>query len=241
MQDYMIDPQATNSAERMIQSLAGVCDGAATLDGQGFSGFDASFGHSLAHQSLDGRAWTVKQAAAAVKMIRKYQRQLGGKAVIDAWMQRPIFNMDLYDPSAPKIDVTGKPAANDRKLTMNAANQAVFKFGYNADIVAAIKTINGVYNGRKYWAAWNGTEKNWSVPVNADSIAKIKNVIHKFEFEADESFTKYTNQFEDAAQEDRFVLVLNDGRNVTVINDEVEIAFPDMDVIDQYAKMYGIA
>jgi len=238
MQDYMIDPQATNSAERMIQSLAGVCDGAATLDGQGFSGFDAQFGHSLAHQSLSGRAWTVKQAAAAVKMIRKYQRQLGGKAVIDAWMQKPIFNVELYDPSAPKIEVEGKAVVNDRKVVLNSDNQAVFSFKYNADVIAAIKNLKGMYNGRKYWAAWNG--KNWSIPLNQDSVSKIQKVIDDHKFEADTAFTNYVEQSQAAAQEDRFMLTMNDGLNIKVVNDEVEVAFPDMDVIDQYAKMYGI-
>jgi SNF2 family DNA or RNA helicase len=55
-----------------LRLLAGVCDGAAQLDGQGFNKTDASFGHSLA----GCHALTDRQAAAALRMVLKYRRQL---------------------------------------------------------------------------------------------------------------------------------------------------------------------
>ena len=56
----------------ILRFLAGRCDGAFSLDGQGFNRMDASFGHSLAERD----ELTDKQAAAARRMILKYQRQI---------------------------------------------------------------------------------------------------------------------------------------------------------------------
>lgn len=55
-----------------LKILADYCDGAADIDGSGYNKMDSSFGHSLANQETI----TEKQAIAAVKMIRKYHRQL---------------------------------------------------------------------------------------------------------------------------------------------------------------------
>lgn len=55
-----------------LQQLAGVCDGAARLDGAGFSRIDVQIGHALALST----GLTAKQAALGQKLLRKYQRQL---------------------------------------------------------------------------------------------------------------------------------------------------------------------
>jgi SWI/SNF-related matrix-associated actin-dependent regulator 1 of chromatin subfamily A len=56
-----------------IQMLAGVCDGAQNLDGQGFNRFDARYGHALA--ACD--SLTQAQAKAGRRLVWKYQRQYG--------------------------------------------------------------------------------------------------------------------------------------------------------------------
>jgi SWI/SNF-related matrix-associated actin-dependent regulator 1 of chromatin subfamily A len=61
------------AAKRAMQMLAGVCDGAQTLDGAGFSRLDTNIGHSLAAVSgdyTDGQVWL------AARLARKYRRQL---------------------------------------------------------------------------------------------------------------------------------------------------------------------
>jgi SWI/SNF-related matrix-associated actin-dependent regulator 1 of chromatin subfamily A len=52
--------------------LAGMCDGAYTIDGAGFNRMDTVFGHSLANAPFLSQ----KQAQYARKMVRKYKRQL---------------------------------------------------------------------------------------------------------------------------------------------------------------------
>jgi hypothetical protein len=56
-----------------LRRLAGLCDGAAAIDGQGFSKIDVRIGHSLANAPR----LSPKQAALGVKLCRKYRKQLG--------------------------------------------------------------------------------------------------------------------------------------------------------------------
>lgn len=56
-----------------LRQLAGLCDGASTRDGFGFSKIDTYIGHSLANM----RELTPKQAALGLKLCKKYRRQLG--------------------------------------------------------------------------------------------------------------------------------------------------------------------
>jgi hypothetical protein len=56
-----------------LKMLAGMCDGARTWDGSGFSKIDVAIGHSLAEQLV----LTRRQCALGLKLVRKYRRQLG--------------------------------------------------------------------------------------------------------------------------------------------------------------------
>jgi SWI/SNF-related matrix-associated actin-dependent regulator 1 of chromatin subfamily A len=66
-------PDQIAAVHEALKRLAGVCDGAFQLDGQGFNRLDASFGHDLAARS----SLTLRQAAAGRRLAIKYQRQLG--------------------------------------------------------------------------------------------------------------------------------------------------------------------
>jgi SWI/SNF-related matrix-associated actin-dependent regulator 1 of chromatin subfamily A len=57
-----------------LRILRGHCDGAHDLDGAGFSRIDVRIGHSLA----EAPRLTKRQAALGLKLVIKYQRQLGG-------------------------------------------------------------------------------------------------------------------------------------------------------------------
>lgn len=63
-------------AGRVLMAISGVCDGARTEDGAGFSGFDAQCGKSLAQSFFDRGHWqSVKQFNLAKKLAIKYRRQ----------------------------------------------------------------------------------------------------------------------------------------------------------------------
>lgn len=97
---------ATMTAERaaMIHSalreLAGVCDGARTLDGAGFSKIDVQIGISLA----SAPRLSARQAALGLKLVRKYRRQLGSLA-------QAILGEPQADPEATPSPVAAPVAA----------------------------------------------------------------------------------------------------------------------------------
>lgn len=59
-----------------IRFLSDACDGARSVDGAGFSKFDAKFGHSLASRAHLRHGWTFPQIIAAYKLAWRYRRQL---------------------------------------------------------------------------------------------------------------------------------------------------------------------
>lgn len=67
-----------NVIELVLLALSGVCDGAHSQDGQGFNGTDSQFGKSLAKQVNEGKRLSRKQAENAVKILKKYSKQLKG-------------------------------------------------------------------------------------------------------------------------------------------------------------------
>ena len=156
MHNWRIDPNATSSAETMISQLAGVCNGASTWDGAGFSKFDTHFGHSLAERFQQGRPWTVKQAEAALKLLRKYRNQLGGPAVVDEFLTAPTFRQRPVDPSAAATP--DAPKRNPRLLS-SRDHDAVLTFPYDPELVTAIKALRGEHRGRKYWASWDSNPR----------------------------------------------------------------------------------
>lgn len=225
--------QSEQTAERMIQMLAGVCNGAATWDGAGFSKLDTAFGHSLAERVAQGRAWTEKQAAGALKLIQKYSRQLGGKEVIRDWMQAPNFAIMPLSADA----VIKK---TDRTLT-SADQQAVFRFKFNADLVAAIKQIRGSHKGITYRAQWDGAAKLWQVPVNETSIVQIMTLAREWEFEIEDRFEVYYSKVieklapvREAAEESRVITTLGYKPGVQVDENSITITHTDVNVLSEF-------
>lgn len=79
--------------------LSGHCNGASTHDGQGFNKVDAAFGKSLAEQCEQKRLSDVQQRA-ALKMLRKYVRQL---EAADIYLP-PIEERDPLPELLPEVD-----------------------------------------------------------------------------------------------------------------------------------------
>jgi SWI/SNF-related matrix-associated actin-dependent regulator 1 of chromatin subfamily A len=67
-----LSPETVRAIHTGLQMLAGMCDGAVSLDGHGFNRMDARIGHSLAELP----SLTLRQAALGRRLVRKYRRQL---------------------------------------------------------------------------------------------------------------------------------------------------------------------
>lgn len=222
------------TAEHMIRQLAGMCNGAATWDSAGFSKTDVHFGHSLAQHAAQGRAWSEKQATAALKMITKYSRQLGGKEEIRDWMQAPNFAV---------MPQTATPSKEIRTLS-SVDSQAVFQFKFNPDLVKQIKQIRGEHKGARFWASWHADTKSWRVSVNESSIHVIMTVAREWEFDIEERFETYYSRVVEkwahvapAAEESRVAQALGMHMGVHVESGVIHIYHDQPHVLSQFEQV----
>ena len=236
MDNWIVNPQGL-TAERMIMQLAGVCNGASTWDGAGFSKMDTSFGHSLAERAQRGQAWTEKQAQAALKLINKYRKQLGGDTTIQQWLRQPTFAQQPLGTPAP---LAGKAAHADRKLR-SEDQTAVFTFSYDRKLVNALKGIRGEHKGKKFWASWDAARKCWTVPVNESSIVLIMNVALAWEFDIEQRFVVFHRRVLDklvgvseAAESSKVAEVMGQPMGVDIQAGKLVIAHADPQVLAQF-------
>lgn len=238
MNNWKVDPAAPQTVEGMICWLAGVCDGAHQHDQQGFSGADTEFGHSLARRAQQGRPFTLKQAQAALKMVNKYRRQLGGAAVVAAFLKQPIFRNPPIDPQAATAPTPAAEPQTDRVLS-SQDKTAVFKFRYDAALVAAMKLLRGQHRDQRFYASWDPASKTWSVPVNETSIYMILEVAEQWCFAVEARFLEYRRRVDANTASSRMMLGLNGGQNIVVDDGMIQIAIKDAAILQEFEHALG--
>ena len=194
-----------------VVALSQNCDGAATLDGVGFNGVDAPFGHSIAHRPLD--KWTPKMARAAYQMIRKYRKQLSAHGINYDAMHDPKTQDFVVKTKAPTtnnnktkpVQCTAVPA-QDCTIDRDA-DFFIIKFGYNAGIVNAVKALPG----RRF----NGKDKYWTVPFSVENFEAIRIFAKRNEFTV--NCTEEMEQWE--------ALTSNDKEEEVVFNTPVDFKY----------------
>lgn len=70
------NPHFVDNLHKLTRILASVCDGAETLDMQGFSRFDADLGHKIARSGLSG--FTDYQIRKWAQRMYRYRKQFSG-------------------------------------------------------------------------------------------------------------------------------------------------------------------
>lgn len=234
MKNWVIDPNSPSTAEGMILRLAGMCNHASTNDGAGFSKADAEFGHSLALRAAENRAWTPKQAAAALSLIKKYHRQLGGQDAIQSWLLSPIFRND----PASVHDAGG--AKSKKRVMRKEGASALLEFEYDANLVRETKLrLTGETSGKRYRPLWNPDAKCWTVQLNDASIPLLKEFADAFGFEISEDLALYFEKSQEQSEEDRFMLALNDNRNVVLAMDKIVIIVDNPAIMEEFQSVLG--
>lgn len=146
---------ATDTLHHAVEYLASRCDGATKHDQVGFSAFDADFGHSLASQER----WSEKQTAAAMKLLKRYRKQLKAAGI-------DIENLPEIPPAEPK-PTSPKPAgAKPQRTATKKDDLIIINFAYNAKLVEIIKTIPG----RRFNS---NHPKHWTAPISAAALKTL--------------------------------------------------------------------
>ncbi len=136
-----------------LHYLAGVCDGARALDGQGFNQVDAHFGHDLAVQSLR-RKLSPSQLRAAHKLLVKYQGQLQ--------------EAGLTLPSAEQFQqwlqqATEQQTSGPGTITLDGPYLWVRFKRFNPEQVRQIKALSARFGGRGF----DGATRSWVLSAKA--------------------------------------------------------------------------
>lgn len=92
--------QPKPTLDQAVKALAERCNYATTWDHQGFSKFDADFGHKMANLPMD--RWTFRQAKAVHKMLKKYRKQLAGMGIDYTLIPEP--QESPVSPSPSRLD-----------------------------------------------------------------------------------------------------------------------------------------
>jgi hypothetical protein len=128
---------------RAVALLANCCDGAQSLDGQGFNKFDAKWGNQL---FVEGPYdWDASKCAKVRTMLTKYQKQLAG--------------MDFLLSAVPEVDLSAERVIGFEPVR---GGQFVMRWSYRdpdfAELVEAVKDLE-----KRKWAA---RERVWVVPTS---------------------------------------------------------------------------
>ena len=170
----MPDVRMIQQAVRYLESR---CDGAISEDGHGFNKIDASFGKSLAERER----WTKLQAQAALKMLKKYQRQLqaGGFDIERLFDGSEITYPHLQQEKVKQMNVVKK--VDDRTMEI--------RYKFDPEILQLVKTLPGrrFHPDKKYWTAM----------ITAGSIKKLKDA----GFVIDTELEKLLHQAEEIEKE----------------------------------------
>jgi hypothetical protein len=97
--------------ENALLFLAGSCDGATSIDGQGFNRNDAGFGKAMAAKVLDGQRLTPQEYKDVYKMLKNYNNN----QLIPAGMDIRLIPKDPTELKTDQKEVA-KKAPLPRKL-----------------------------------------------------------------------------------------------------------------------------
>lgn len=148
--------------QQAVRFLAGRCDYARNLDGMGFNAADTYFGHSLAEKEY----WTEKQADAALRMLRKYEKQLEAAG----------FDVKVLFADGGKIYASDQALLKSKKATANTntvklieGGRIEIRYAFSYELLNLIKTLPG----RRFEN--NNSGKYWTAKLIPESVQKLKN------------------------------------------------------------------
>jgi predicted transcriptional regulator len=129
--------------ENALLFLAGSCDGATSIDGQGFNRNDAGFGKAMAAKVLDGQRLTPQEYKDVYKMLKTYNNN----QLIPAGM-----DLRLIPKDPPELKTDQKEVAKKAPPTKEAITSAREILLHESPIQAHVDyatTIRKVHGGEK--------------------------------------------------------------------------------------------
>ncbi|WP_375514255.1 DEAD/DEAH box helicase [uncultured Nostoc sp.] len=164
--DEKKEETADRRLERAICYLSSRCDGASSIDGQGFNKADSGFGHWLANQIQQQRLLLQAHAQAAYKMIQKYSKQLSLAGL----------SLPLWDVIAHQYALNSAPVIITQENTTITPEHRVEIKGEMIAVYAPYDKSGKFQRDCKDIVGYKfeGEDKSWRFP-----LLKIEEVIEK--------------------------------------------------------------
>jgi hypothetical protein len=149
--------------------------------------FDYNFANSLTQQLWAGNALTEKQAAVALKIIKKYQKKLTQVLGIDVatFLLNPIYKYPFREQRAvKKISVVVNDSENIVGKTIKV------EFPYNETYILRFQESRSKLDV----AFWNQEKKTWVFNLSEKNINFLKSFATAENFDCDEEFLEIADQ-----------------------------------------------
>ncbi len=153
-------PTTIEKVHQAVKYLAGMCDGANSLDGCGFNKVDTRFGKDLAERT----SLTPKQAVAAQKMLRKYKRQLLNGGFDEQALFGEVINTEKQERKEQVKRTNGNGGCGTKKVTVVDGKLLKIEFPFSYETLEVVKSIPG----RRFHG--NANPKHWTAPISGDAI-----------------------------------------------------------------------
>lgn len=146
--DYVLEDAET--LHHAMGYLAARCDGAVTLDDQGFAAADSPAGKAIA--ALDLSEWTPGILHLAWELAQRYQGQLAAAEIAAREIPEPPRvgggRSEAHQAYRHQVQVASRAVALDYQ-------SYIFTFAYDAELVAAIRGLPAAH--------WNPTQRQWEL------------------------------------------------------------------------------
>jgi hypothetical protein len=204
---------------------------------------DEGIVNSLSTQIAMGNGFTEKQAILALKLVRRYARQLSvalNKDVIP-FIDSPEYKLPTRIINQSKTIVIKKIVGSNKKIIS-------INFPYNEIVVNNIKVYKKLLSQKSHTGNsinWNIDNKSWDFDLREEHVSWINSNIVNESFVVDESFVELVDQIEKVKNniEGHVPMVIFEENKFRFVNVPSSVPQPaSLDVVDVLveARKYGI-
>jgi hypothetical protein len=164
--------------------------------------YDRGVINSFHAQLQKNSGLTEKQAAYALKIIKKYQKILSETTNkdISTFLNNPVYQTTPRKPlTTKKISIVSLDKNNDEYELRNISGKAIkVEFPYNEELKLKIKNFRFGKNSpnalAEFTQFWDSQERAWIFPLCESAVVFLKDFVEKENFEVDEEFENYLQQ-----------------------------------------------
>ena len=204
---------------------------------------DEGIVNSLSNQIVMGNGFTEKQAILALKLVRRYARQLSIALNNDVipYIDSPKYKLPTRIINQSKTIVIKKVVGSNKKIIS-------INFPYNEIVVNNIKVYKKLLTQKSHTGNsinWNIDNKSWDFDLREEHVSWINSNIVNDSFVVDELFLELVNQIEQVKNniEGHVPMVVFEENKFRFINVPSSVSQPtSLDIVDVLveARKYGI-